>query len=71
MTYHAKIVVAITFAYRIVLALVLVEVPGLALSLSELAMTILAYPFVVAITHFLMGVRKASAGELDALGKRT
>lgn len=65
------IVVAITFAYRIVLALVLVEVPGLALSLSELAMTILAYPFVVAITHFLMGVRKASAGELDALGKRT
>ena len=64
------IIIAITFAYRIVLALVLVEVPGLTLSLSELAATILAYPVVVAVTHFLMGVRKAAAGELDALGKR-
>ena len=64
------IIIAITFAYRIVLALVLIEVPGLTLSLSELAATILAYPVVVAVTHFLMGVRKAAAGELDALGKR-
>ena len=64
------IIVVITFAYRIVLGMVLVEVPGLALSLSELGMTLIAYPLVVAVTHFLMRVRKAAAGELDALGKR-
>ena len=64
------IIVAVSLAYRIVLAIALVDVPGLTLTLSELGMTIFAYPFVVALTHFFMGVRKASAGELDALGNR-
>ncbi|MEW9921217.1 rod shape-determining protein MreD [Marimonas sp. MJW-29] len=64
------IMIAITFSYRIALAIALVELPSLTLSLSELGMTILAYPAVVAITHFAMGVRKAAAGELDALGNR-
>ncbi len=63
-------VTVIIFANRIVLGIALVKVPGLTLSLSELALTVLAYPLVVAVTHFLMGVRKAAAGELDALGKR-
>ncbi|MFK7837661.1 MAG: rod shape-determining protein MreD [Sulfitobacter sp.] len=64
------LIVAVMLAYRVILGLVLVEVPSLALSISELALTLLAYPAVVAITHFTMRVRKASAGELDALGQR-
>ncbi|NNK16704.1 MAG: rod shape-determining protein MreD [Sulfitobacter sp.] len=64
------IIVAITFANRIIMGLALIDQPRLALSLSELAMTLLFYPAVVAVTHFAMGVRKAAAGELDALGNR-
>jgi rod shape-determining protein MreD len=50
--------------------LVLVDVPGLSLTLSELGMTLLVYPLVVAITHGLMGVRKAAPGDLDTTGQR-
>ena len=64
------IITAITFANRVVLGLVLVDTPSLTLILSELGLTILIYPLIVAITHFTMGVRKAAAGELDALGNR-
>ena len=64
------IMIAIAMAYRVVLGIVLVDLPGLALSVSELALTLLFYPAVVAVTHFFMGVRKAAPGELDALGQR-
>jgi len=64
------IMIGITVAYRLVLAVVLVDVPSLALSLSELGMTLLFYPLVVSATHFLMGVRKVAPGDLDALGQR-
>lgn len=65
------IVIAITVTYRVVLGIILVDLPGLSLSLSELVLTLLVYPAVVAVTHFFMGVRKAAPGELDALGQRT
>lgn len=64
------IVIAIGFANRLILGLVLVDLPRLTLTLTEMGMTVLCYPLVVAVTHFLMGVRKAAAGELDALGNR-
>jgi rod shape-determining protein MreD len=60
----------ITVFERLVLGLVLVDLPLLTLTLSELGMTLLFYPLVVAITHFLMGVRKTAPGDLDALGQR-
>ncbi len=62
--------IAISLTYRIVLGLVLVDLPSLTLSLSELILTVLIYPAVVAVTHFVMQVRKAAPGELDALGQR-
>jgi rod shape-determining protein MreD len=40
------------------------------LTLSELGMTLLFYPVVVAVTHGLMGVRKAQPGDLDASSQR-
>ena len=64
------IMIAITLLNHIVMALALVETPKLALSLSELGMTLLFYPLTVLITHSLMRVRKAAPGDLDALGQR-
>jgi rod shape-determining protein MreD len=66
----ALIVTLITVAYRLALSLVILPLPSLPLSLSELAMTLLFYPLIVLITHGLMGVRKYAPGELDALGQR-
>jgi rod shape-determining protein MreD len=64
------IIMVITVFERLVLGLVLVDLPLLTVTLSELGMTLLFYPLVVAITHFLMGVRKTAPGDLDALGQR-
>jgi rod shape-determining protein MreD len=64
------IIICITFANRLVLGLAVVDLPRLPLVLSELGMTLLCYPAIVAVTHFGMGIRKAAAGDLDALGNR-
>jgi rod shape-determining protein MreD len=64
------IMVGICLLNYIVMALLLVETPKLALSLSELGMTLLFYPLVVLITHSLMRVRKTAPGDLDAFGQR-
>tara|TARA_R110002124_G_scaffold133938_2_gene296426 strand:- start:83 stop:622 length:540 start_codon:yes stop_codon:yes gene_type:complete len=66
----ATILVLIMVANRVVLALLLVDIPRITLSLSELGMTLLFYPVIVAITHGLMRVRKSAPGDLDALGQR-
>lgn len=65
------IIIGIALTYRIVLAMVLVELPSLSLSLSELATTLLFYPAIAAITHFAMGVRMSAPGDLDSSGQRT
>lgn len=64
------VILSITIAYQIILALALVDRPGWSLILTQLGMTMLFYPALVAITHFGMGIRKAAAGDLDALGNR-
>lgn len=66
----SMIVALILIGYRLVLWVLLVDVPGLALTLSELGLTLLVYPLIVAVTHWLMGVRKAAPGDLDAQGNR-
>jgi rod shape-determining protein MreD len=55
----------VTFGYRLVLMVTFVEVPGIGLSIFELIMTMLFYPLAVAVTHGLLGVRKAAPGDLD------
>lgn len=64
------VIIAIMLANRILLAIALIDLPGWGLSLSEAGMTLLVYPLVVAISHWLMGVRKMTPGDLDALGQR-
>ena len=66
----AVILIAIALLNRLILAIALVDVPALTLTLSELVTTVLIYPAIVAITHWLMGVRKAAPGGLDGLGQR-
>ncbi|KIN63268.1 MreD protein [Sulfitobacter noctilucicola] len=62
--------IGLVISYRLILMIMLIDLPGMALILTELGLTILMYPVVVAITHFGMGVRKAAPGDLDALGQR-
>ncbi len=64
------ILTMVIFANRVLLSLALVPTPSRTLNLTELALTALAYPLIVAVTHGIMGVRKTAPGDLDALGKR-
>jgi len=64
------ILTMVIFANRVLLSLALVPTPSMTLNLTELALTALAYPLIVAVTHGIMSVRKTAPGDLDALGKR-
>jgi rod shape-determining protein MreD len=59
-----------TLVYRMALGLVLVPRPPGLLHLSQLAATILAYPLVAALAHWLFGVSRPALGEIDRRGKR-
>ncbi|MFZ7092007.1 rod shape-determining protein MreD [Primorskyibacter sp. 2E233] len=61
----------ITATYRIVLGVLIVPGGALFLSVMEFAMTVLAYPVVVAISHVLFRVRRSAPGEIDPMGRRT
>ncbi|GGX42394.1 hypothetical protein GCM10007385_07550 [Tateyamaria omphalii] len=64
-------IVGIGIAYRLALAIFLVEVPQLGPALIQIVMTAVAYPAVVAVTHLLMGVRKPTPGDIDGKGVRS
>ncbi|MGR3520379.1 MAG: rod shape-determining protein MreD, partial [Roseovarius sp.] len=55
---------AMTLAYRLVLAMLLVDQAPLGLSLMQLLSTLIAYPLVAALSHLVFGVRKRAPGEL-------
>ncbi|WP_300036984.1 rod shape-determining protein MreD [uncultured Roseobacter sp.] len=61
-------IAAISIAYRLGLMITLVDPPALGLSFSQLAMTLICYPAVVAVTHTLLGVRKSAPGDPDTAG---
>jgi len=63
-------IVAVGVAYRLILGLTLIEGPALGPALIQIIVTVLAYPLVVAMTHAVMGVRKATPGDLDSTGSR-
>ncbi|MGB7242542.1 MAG: rod shape-determining protein MreD [Sulfitobacter sp.] len=67
----AAIIVAIALANRLLLTIFFVPLPNFALVLFQLAMTLLFYPLVVAVSHWGMGVRKSAPGDLDARGGRS
>ncbi len=64
-------VIGIGIAYQLILALLLVERAPLVPALIQIVVTVLAYPLVVAITHGLLGVRKAAPNEMGSKGVRS
>jgi rod shape-determining protein MreD len=62
------VMVFVALAYRAILMVTLVDLPSFGMSVFELVMTMMFYPLAVGVTHFLLGVRKAAPGELDAGG---
>lgn len=55
----ASMIVATMLAYRLILAILIVPQAPLGLSLMQMAMTVLCYPVVVAVSALVFGVRKA------------
>lgn len=66
----AGVILTMTLVNRLVLAIVMVPQNPLDLSLLKLAFTVLAYPAVVLVLHFVLRVRKPATGEVDELGRK-
>lgn len=63
-------IVAITVANRAALAIVMTPQAPLALTAIQMAATIVTYPLVVGVSHYIFGVSRPAPGEVDALGHR-
>lgn len=66
----ALTVTAITLMNRFALSLFAVEQAPLSLSMIEMTSTILIYPLVAGFSQLVLGVRKLSPAEAEALGAR-
>ncbi|PIE13361.1 MAG: rod shape-determining protein MreD [Rhodobacterales bacterium] len=66
----ATVVVGVFLAYRLVLTMMLIDLPGTGLWLMQMVLTVLTYPLWVALSRFVFGLRKATLGEVNALGER-
>lgn len=64
-------IIGIAIAYRVVLSVLLVDAPSFGPLLLQAGATVIAYPLVVAITHCILGVRKAAPDELGGKGVRS
>ncbi len=62
-------IVAITLINRLVLAIVVSPQAPLGLTLIEMIATILAYPVVVLVAHFIFGVSRVAPGEVGSKGQ--
>ena len=63
------VLVAMLLGGRLLMAILMVPQPSLGLSLVQLLATIIAFPVVVAVSHWAFGVRKPATGEVDTLGR--
>jgi rod shape-determining protein MreD len=66
----AAVLVGMFFANRLILAIVMSPRPPLGLSFLQIAVTVLSYPPLVMVSHFVFKVRKPAMGEVDALGHK-
>jgi len=67
----AGTIAGIALAYRLLLAIFLVEQVPLGLTLIQVIVTVAFYPLVVAVCRIAFGLRKATPGEIDALRRAT
>ena len=63
-------IVGITLAYRIALSIVMTPQPAFGLTLMQMVMTIVLYPVILVIAHFVFGVSRPAPGQTDSLGHR-
>ncbi len=63
-------IVAITLAYRAILFVAFTPAPPLGLTLIQMVITILSYPVVAILAHYLFGVSRPTPGAIDSLGHR-
>ena len=61
---------AILIGYRLALILFFLDRPQIAVTLSQLIATVLAYPVVSVFSNLFFGLRRAAVGEVDNLGHR-
>ena len=61
-------IVAITLVNRMILAVVMAPQAPLALTLLEMAGTIVIYPLILVVAHFTIGVSRTAPGELGSKG---
>ena len=66
----AIVLTVVMLLYRLALGLVVLHDPPLTLSLSRLALTVAIYPLVVLISKSVMGVRKPTPADANAMGAR-
>lgn len=66
----AGLMLVMFLANRAMLAIVMVPQPPLDLSFLQFLATVAAYPVVVALLHYVFGLRKPATGEVDSLGQR-
>ena len=62
-------IVVITIVNRLVLAVVMLPQAPLGLTLIEMIATILVYPIILLIAHFVFGVSRTSPGEVGSKGQ--
>lgn len=62
-------VAVITITNRIVLAIVMSPQAPLGLTLIEMIATILVYPAVVLVAHFVFGIARTAPGEIGSRGQ--
>lgn len=65
-----SVLAAISVANRIILSIFVVTQPNFGLDMIHLLITVLFYPLIVAVSTFILGVRKVAPGEVDQLGHR-
>lgn len=64
----AMLIVILTVVYRLVLTTTITEPGPLALAAMQAMFTILIYPLVVAVSHFIFGVRRIGPGDIESYG---
>ncbi len=63
-------IVAITLANRLILVIVMAPQAPLGLTLIEMVATIVVYPIVIVVAHYVFGVSRAARGEVGSKGQR-
>ncbi|TYB85547.1 rod shape-determining protein MreD [Oceaniovalibus sp. ACAM 378] len=66
----ATVLLFMTLGHALILAVFLVDQPVPGLTFMQLIVSAVAYPLVVAVSRFVLGIRKMAPGEADALGYR-